>query len=359
MSDDGVHDTVPMDLPPNDPLGPVRWGVDQVVLAFGNGELTEAQRATLKALLPDADGPGARLLDDPTMFRGDEIPQVRESILDTVGADPTPALRLSLGRLLAERGELEAAQMTFEDVLADEPGHMSARRSLATVRWRRHDLDGGVRLLTESFGAAPQRDASLEALSDLIAEAGQIFGAVVLAKRLRATTSDRSDRALALDLVLLELIPRLDGTFEGWPFADGLDDVAEAVTLSTRTRSASTQLRVARSLSECGQDNHAWEVLDRLDRDALTATETGTWQYLRGLLCEREGHYEDAVAAYRSAVKSDPTQRDACFRALNLLLEDDSEDALTWIEELISQVDSEDVDLARLVTFGRVKRFAP
>lgn len=65
--------------------------------------------------------------------------------------------RATLGRALADRGELEAARQAFEAVLQAAPGHLAAQRGLAEVNRR-----GGDALRARQVAALERLLASVE-----------------------------------------------------------------------------------------------------------------------------------------------------------------------------------------------------
>jgi tetratricopeptide (TPR) repeat protein len=65
------------------------------------------------------------------------------------------SIRVILGRALAERGELDAAALEFERVLADAPDNLTATRDLAEIELRRGRLEQALHHYRRAPAAAP------------------------------------------------------------------------------------------------------------------------------------------------------------------------------------------------------------
>jgi len=243
----------------------------------------------------------------------------------------------TLGKVLLESGEFVEAERAFQQVLEIEPTHFQALDGIGVARLRREDRPTALQYFARAFDAAPDDPTAIAHLREMYREAGWAFGAITLA-RVTRQGQHPSEVRVALDLMCLLLAHGLAGRFPGAGDVLEADQFVADLLESSADRRPAVQLQVARTLYDVQRADAAKAIVDRLERVAMSDEEKAHWHYLRGLLEDAEGRPEEALWHYEAALDRDPKRWDAACNAVNLLLQQESEEALARVPGILSKV---------------------
>lgn len=235
------------------------------------------------------------------------------------------------------RGSIELRRMAIEDHLRDVPRPARALLDLAaTFRWTFPRA-----LLIEMATAEP------------LAEVGAALDYLIAHRLLVAGDGGAN---LWMSLVLQEylrarhfgLAPARWHQRAAQFYAEPAQPIRAAWHLlmgGQPVRAADTLLQAADSLIAEGQIEELREALARLPEDQLPPDRWRPVQIVLGDLCQRIGYREEALAAYRRALKviAAPSQQARIFRRLGKLYEDDNQiRALAYYDQAAERLDPGD-----------------
>jgi tetratricopeptide (TPR) repeat protein len=245
-----------------------------------------------------------------------------------------------LGNLQLGAGKVRAAEDSYRRMLALDPGNVQALSGLGACRYKQQDLDEAVTCFARAFDRDPTDPAPIRSMMQMYGDAGRVLGALALANLTRDRHTDEESR-LALDVMVLHLNHVLMGGTPPPHVVADADEAIAAVLRSSAPRPARVRLGVARALVDCKRDDEARRILAELDGQLEAPADLGNAAYVRGLLAERAGDAEGALAAYEAALAADARRWDACCNALTLLLDRGDPDALARAGALLDRVPPE------------------
>ena len=237
-------------------------------------------------------------------------------------------------------GEVVAAEATYRRMLELDPGNVHALNGLGACRYKQQDLDEAVTHLARAFDRDPTNPAPIRSMMNMYGDAGRVLGAIALANLTRDRHRDEESN-LAIDLMLLHLQHVLMGGYPPPSVSPDADAAVAAVVRSSARRPVRVRLGVARALIDCQRHDEARRILAQLEGEDQTAVERGNAEYVRGLLAERAGDAQRALAAYEAAVATDPRRWDACCNAMTLLLDRGDPESLARAAALLGRIPPE------------------
>lgn len=255
-------------------------------------------------------------------------------------SDDSIRSRRGLAHILLRRGQLGEAETLFQAILDLEPGNVQARNGLGLVRLRQGDQASALEHFATGYVTTPGDPSSLRNLINMYVEAGWAIGAVALSRITRS--GHHSDAVnVALDMMNVMISQQIAPDFPGKNLITETEETIDGLLQSSAGLSRAVQLHVARMLFDADHVPAVRTILDRLTDQPMDNTERGDWLYLSGLLADKDGANEDALAHYSASVEADPRRWDACCNAVTILLDRDDDQAVKQAGALLGMVPPE------------------
>lgn len=281
------------------PLAPenfmVRYQIAAALLASSRPDEALAELDQVLAAAPEFGS--AHLMKAEALAGAGRLDASIDAFEEAARRMPTQAEpKLAEGRALEARGRFDAAVKSYRDAIEREPASADAVRALVGLRASRGDLPLAARELRDLSSAHPTSLPIATGLADTLYRLGDAREA-----------SAALDRALALDparpeALSLRAAMQLDA---GRP--------NDAIATYRKILAARPGLRAAewglgRALVAGGTDAEAEGWISGLEARDPGEPHAAA---LRGMLLERRGDRDGALAAYRGALRTDPRNADA------------------------------------------------
>jgi tetratricopeptide (TPR) repeat protein len=268
----------------------------------------------------------------------DALRGVEASIaLDLAKATPQAATRLhmALAVSLAERGRIDEALKRLATAIALSPRDVDAHTVLGLVHSQlTPDIAAATKAFREAVDADPTAPLQRYLLAKALADAGAIDEAAAVGLRLRNDTRDPNgpDRSPFVRISIIPEIPGSEPYFPPGRYADAFalmgqgryEAAAAAINAASRTDpllspppAATVDLQQAGAALRDGDVSAALTAIDRVRQSAPT---WGEVHRLRGVALVAGERPDDAVAAFREALRLSPSDERAHVALADLLL---------------------------------------
>jgi superkiller protein 3 len=262
---------------------------------------------------------------------------------DLATATPEAATRLHLtvALALAERGRVDEAQKRLATATTLSPRHVDAHTVLGLVHSQLTlDMAAATRAFREAVEADPTAPLQRYLLAKALADGGAIDEAAAVGLRLRNDKRDPDgpDRAPFLRISLIPEVPGSEPYFPPSRYADAFalmgqgryeDAVAAIKTASATDPQLSPPATAMPALQQAGEalrDGDVTTALSAIDRVQQSAPTWSEVHRLRGIALVADERPDDAVAAFREALRLSPNDERAHVALADVLLKQERYD---------------------------------
>ena len=294
---------------------PLRYYLGHAHIAAAQQDAGRAMSFAMTAAhyAPD-DARVARALALAHLVGGDRA-NGEEAARRAVRLDNGPLSWLGLARVLGATGHSQAAEQSLRELLSrvDEP---DARLALAGLKAARGDQAGAIADLASVLATQPSDPRPVQQAVALYREAGWMLGVVMLTRVTRGGAHAPEVKVL-LDLIALEMLRVIDRS----PLRDIINvsyEAAQAIVTESASFTVKAQLELARKLVEVGRTLEPLAIVARVSAAPLAPTEQAEADYVRGLVHDRTGATDQALASYLAACAARPDHWEAACNAIPL-----------------------------------------
>jgi superkiller protein 3 len=216
-------------------------------------------------------------------------------------APKDPQVQVVVAKLFEARGNLDQAQVAYENAIRNDPGYTAAKTAIIMTKFRRGDLDGALKEAGELVKTSPESPDANKMYGEFLARKGQYKEAIPPLEKAAAAMPNSGDT-----FALLAHSYHMARSFE-----DAKNAYAKAVELNPANNEIKSNYGLLLGMS--GDPAKGAQILAALTTSPGYKSAAGFANYGWVLSRVKPPRAPEAIAAYKKAIELEPANAGLYF----------------------------------------------